>query len=58
MSGYGSLFERLSGEADKRVGWSREGLCNGFSGGPSGQDAEHPCGERANVGGLRVAGSE
>ena len=24
MSGYGSLFERLSGEADKRVGWSRE----------------------------------
>ncbi|AIC23017.1 hypothetical protein C4K22_6279 [Pseudomonas chlororaphis subsp. aurantiaca] len=24
MTGYGSLFERLSGEADKRVGWSRE----------------------------------
>jgi len=24
MSGYGSLFERLSGETDKRVGWSRE----------------------------------
>lgn len=24
MSGYGSLFERLSGEAGKRVGWSRE----------------------------------
>ncbi|MNF44038.1 Lysozyme [compost metagenome] len=24
MSGYGSLFERLSGEADKRNGWSRE----------------------------------
>lgn len=25
MSGYGSLFERLGGEADKRRGWSREG---------------------------------
>jgi len=24
MSGYGSLFERLSGDTDKRVGWSRE----------------------------------
>jgi type VI secretion system protein len=24
MTGYGSLFERLSGDADKRVGWSRE----------------------------------
>ncbi len=24
MSGYGSLFERLGGEADKRRGWSRE----------------------------------
>ncbi|MGE7960201.1 type VI secretion system baseplate subunit TssE [Pseudomonas sp. NPDC089530] len=24
MTGYGSLFERLSGEADKRAGWSRE----------------------------------
>ncbi|MFJ4143275.1 type VI secretion system baseplate subunit TssE [Pseudomonas sp. NPDC089734] len=24
MPGYGSLFERLSGEADKRAGWSRE----------------------------------
>lgn len=24
MSGYGSLFERLGGEANKRVGWSRE----------------------------------
>ncbi|MEG1628723.1 type VI secretion system baseplate subunit TssE [Pseudomonas sp.] len=24
MSGYGSLFERLGGEAQKRVGWSRE----------------------------------
>ncbi|MDN4547922.1 type VI secretion system baseplate subunit TssE [Pseudomonas sp. C32] len=24
MSGYGSLFERLSGETDKRNGWSRE----------------------------------
>ncbi|UVJ45963.1 type VI secretion system baseplate subunit TssE [Pseudomonas sp. LS1212] len=24
MIGYGSLFERLSGEADKRIGWSRE----------------------------------
>ena len=24
MTGYGSLFERLNGDADKRVGWSRE----------------------------------
>ena len=24
MTGYGSLFERLGGDADKRVGWSRE----------------------------------
>ncbi|MGJ7515836.1 type VI secretion system baseplate subunit TssE [Pseudomonas baetica] len=24
MDGYGSLFERLNGDADKRVGWSRE----------------------------------
>lgn len=24
MSGYGSLFERLSGEADKRASWRRE----------------------------------
>ncbi|MBV6288000.1 type VI secretion system baseplate subunit TssE [Pseudomonas aegrilactucae] len=24
MTGYGSLFERLGGEADKRRGWSRE----------------------------------
>lgn len=24
MSGYGSLFERLSAEAEQRVGWSRE----------------------------------
>ena len=24
MSGYGSLFERLGGDADKRVGWNRE----------------------------------
>jgi type VI secretion system protein len=24
MRGYGSLFERLTGEADKRRGWSRE----------------------------------
>lgn len=24
MSGYGSLFERLSGEAEERSGWSRE----------------------------------
>ncbi|WP_442107746.1 type VI secretion system baseplate subunit TssE [Pseudomonas sp. NUPR-001] len=24
MNGYGSLFERLSGEANERVGWSRE----------------------------------
>jgi len=24
MTGYGSLFERLGGETDKRVGWSRE----------------------------------
>lgn len=24
MTGYGSLFERLSGEAGKRAGWSRE----------------------------------
>jgi type VI secretion system protein len=24
MSGYGSLFERLNGDTDKRVGWSRE----------------------------------
>lgn len=24
MTGYGSLFERLGGEADKRSGWSRE----------------------------------
>jgi type VI secretion system protein len=24
MTGYGSLFERLSGDADKRVGWSRQ----------------------------------
>ncbi|MDR6711416.1 type VI secretion system protein [Pseudomonas hunanensis] len=24
MIGYGSLFERLSGEADTRLGWSRE----------------------------------
>lgn len=24
MSGYGSLFERLAGDADKRVGWNRE----------------------------------
>ena len=24
MSGYGSLFERLSGEADKRANWRRE----------------------------------
>lgn len=24
MNGYGSLFERLGGDADKRVGWSRE----------------------------------
>ena len=24
MTGYGSLFERLSGEADKRLSWSRE----------------------------------
>ncbi|MFJ2379723.1 type VI secretion system baseplate subunit TssE [Pseudomonas protegens] len=24
MSGYGSLFERLSAETDQRVGWSRE----------------------------------
>ncbi|TDF82469.1 type VI secretion system baseplate subunit TssE [Pseudomonas sp. H9] len=24
MSGYGSLFERLGGEADKRSGWSHE----------------------------------
>lgn len=30
MSGYGSLFERLSGEADKRVGWSREGPVQRF----------------------------
>ena len=24
MTGYGSLFERLNGDADKRIGWSRE----------------------------------
>ncbi|MNP38095.1 Lysozyme [compost metagenome] len=24
MTGYGSLFERLGGDADKRVGWNRE----------------------------------
>lgn len=24
MNGYGSLFERLGGDADKRVGWNRE----------------------------------
>ena len=24
MTGYGSLFERLGGDTDKRVGWSRE----------------------------------
>lgn len=24
MTGYGSLFERLNGDADKRVSWSRE----------------------------------
>lgn len=24
MNGYGSLFERLNGDADKRVAWSRE----------------------------------
>jgi type VI secretion system protein len=24
MTGYGSLFERLGGDADKRAGWSRE----------------------------------
>ena len=24
MTGYGSLFERLGGDADKRLGWSRE----------------------------------
>ncbi|WP_223542877.1 type VI secretion system baseplate subunit TssE [Pseudomonas sp. GL-B-12] len=24
MTGYGSLFERLSGDVDKRAGWSRE----------------------------------
>ncbi|MFJ7313497.1 type VI secretion system baseplate subunit TssE [Pseudomonas sp. NPDC098747] len=24
MTGYGSLFERLCGETDKRLGWSRE----------------------------------
>jgi len=24
MTGYGSLFERLGGEADQRAGWSRE----------------------------------
>ena|SRR5438128_750696 len=24
MAGYGSLFERLGGETDKRAGWSRE----------------------------------
>ena len=24
MSGYGSLFERLGGEAGQRAGWSRE----------------------------------
>src|SRR5471032_3644464 len=24
MSGYGSLFERLGGDADNRVGWNRE----------------------------------
>jgi type VI secretion system protein len=24
MTGYGSLFERLSGETNKRLGWSRE----------------------------------
>ncbi|ROM56925.1 type VI secretion protein [Pseudomonas canadensis] len=24
MNGYGSLFERLGGDTDKRVGWSRE----------------------------------
>ena len=24
MTGYGSLFERLGGDADERVGWSRE----------------------------------
>jgi type VI secretion system protein len=24
MSGYGSLFERLAGEADKRTGWTHE----------------------------------
>jgi len=24
MNGYGSLFERLGGDADERVGWSRE----------------------------------
>jgi type VI secretion system protein len=24
MSGYGSLFERLGGEASQRAGWSRE----------------------------------
>ncbi|BCX71254.1 type VI secretion system baseplate subunit TssE [Pseudomonas izuensis] len=24
MTGYGSLFERLGGDAEKRVGWSRE----------------------------------
>ena len=24
MTGYGSLFERLGGEAEKRAGWSRE----------------------------------
>ncbi|EPN31352.1 hypothetical protein A245_44870, partial [Pseudomonas syringae pv. actinidiae ICMP 19096] len=24
MTGYGSLFERLNGDAEKRVSWSRE----------------------------------
>ncbi|WP_085726864.1 type VI secretion system baseplate subunit TssE [Pseudomonas sp. R37(2017)] len=27
MTGYGSLFERLGGDADKRVDWSREDSC-------------------------------